>query len=81
VQELKAGKIEFKLDRLGVVNNGIGKLSFIKEQLVQNIRAFLIAVQRAKPASAKGHYIKSFSISSTMGPGLKIDLREIDVTH
>lgn len=81
VQELKAGKIEFKLDRLGVVNNGIGKLSFIKEQLVQNIRAFLIAVQRAKPASAKGHYIKSFSLSSTMGPGLKIDLREIDVTH
>jgi large subunit ribosomal protein L1 len=81
VQELKAGKIEFKLDRLGVVNNGIGKLSFIKEQLVQNIRAFLTAVQRAKPASAKGHYIKSFSISSTMGPGMKIDLREIDVTH
>lgn len=81
VEELKAGKIEFKLDRLGVVNNGVGKLSFIKDKLVQNIRAFLTAVLRAKPASAKGQYIKSFSISSTMGPGMKVDLREIDVKY
>ena len=79
VQELKAGKIEFKLDRHGVVNNGVGKLSFDADKLVQNIQALLTAIQRAKPASAKGQYMKSLVISSTMGPGLKIDLREQDL--
>jgi large subunit ribosomal protein L1 len=79
VQELKAGKIEFKLDRHGVVNNGVGKLSFPTEKLEENIQAFLTAVQRAKPATAKGHYMKSLVISSTMGPGLKIELRESDL--
>lgn len=79
VQELKGGKIEFKLDRHGVINNGVGKLSFDAEKLVQNIQTFLTAIQRAKPASAKGNYLKSLVISSTMGPGLKIDLREQDL--
>lgn len=79
VNELKAGKIEFKIDRHGVVNNGVGKLSFETEKLEQNIQALLNAIQRAKPASAKGHYMKSLVISSTMGPGLKIDLREQDL--
>ena len=79
VNELKAGKIEFKIDRHGVVNNGVGKLSFDEEKLIQNIQALLTAVQRAKPASAKGQYMKSLVISSTMGPGLKIDLREQDL--
>ncbi|CUI17321.1 50S ribosomal protein L1 [Candidatus Protochlamydia naegleriophila] len=79
IEELKAGKIEFKLDRHGVINNGVGKISFTDEKLVENIRAFLLAIQRAKPASAKGHYMKSLVISSTMGPGLKIDLRESDL--
>jgi large subunit ribosomal protein L1 len=79
VQELKGGKIEFKLDRHGVINNGVGKLSFDADKLVQNIQAFLTAIQRAKPASAKGHYLRSLVISSTMGPGIKIDLREQDL--
>jgi large subunit ribosomal protein L1 len=79
IQELKGGKIEFKLDRHGVINNGVGKISFDDEKLVQNIQALLIAIQRAKPASAKGQYLKSLVISSTMGPGLKIDLRELDL--
>lgn len=79
VNELKAGKIEFKIDRHGVVNNGVGKLSFETDKLEQNIQALLKAIQRAKPASAKGHYMKSLVISSTMGPGLKIDLREQDL--
>ncbi|CAF23325.1 50S ribosomal protein L1 [Candidatus Protochlamydia amoebophila] len=79
IQELKAGKIEFKLDRHGVINNGVGKVSFESNKLEENIRAFLIAIQRAKPASAKGHYMRSLAISSTMGPGLKIDLRESDL--
>ncbi len=80
VQELKAGKIEFKLDRHSVVNNGVGKLTFEDEMLLQNIKAYLSAVQRAKPASAKGVYMKSIVISSTMGPGLKISLNEISAT-
>ncbi len=78
IQELKGGKIEFKLDRHGVINNAVGKLSFDDEKLVENIRAFLNAVHTAKPASAKGQYLKSLVLSSTMGPGLKIDLRELD---
>lgn len=79
IQELKAGKIEFKLDRHGVINVAVGKLSFSSDQLVQNIQAFLHAVQRAKPASAKGHYLKLIHLSSTMGPGLKIDARDLDI--
>jgi len=74
VQELKAGKIEFKADRHGVINNGVGKVSFDDRMLIANIDAFLQAVQRAKPASAKGQYMKSMVVSSTMGPGIKIDL-------
>lgn len=76
IQELKAGKIEFKPDKTAVVNAGVAKLSFDAEKIVQNIEAFVTAVERAKPASAKGNYLKSLVISSTMGPGLKIDLRE-----
>lgn len=77
IQEIKKGKIEFKLDRHGVCNNGVGKLSFTKEALVENIQALLMAISRAKPASAKGQYFLSMAVSSTMGPGLKIDPREI----
>jgi large subunit ribosomal protein L1 len=80
LKELKGGKIEFKLDRHGVINNGVGKVSFAAEKLVENINSFLTAVMRAKPATAKGQYMKSLVLSSTMGPGLKIDLREADVS-
>jgi len=79
VKELKGGKIEFKLDRHGVVNNGLGKLSFSSEHLIENINVFLNALQRAKPASAKGQYLKTLVLSSTMGPGLKLDLREAEL--
>ena len=78
IQELKGGKIEFKLDRHGVINNGVGKLSFASDSLAANIKTFLTAVLRAKPASAKGHYMKALHLSTTMGPGLKVDLREIE---
>lgn len=80
VKELKAGRIEFKLDRSGVINNGIGKISFASEKLAENIMVLLNAIQRAKPAAAKGHFLKSAVISTTMGPGLKIDLREVEAT-
>ncbi len=78
IEELKAGKIEFKLDRHGVLNNGVGKVSFIGEKLVENILAYINAVIKSRPASAKGNFLKSLVLSSTMGPGLKIDLRTID---
>ncbi len=74
VREIKAGRIEFKNDKHGVISSAIGKLSFSKEKLEENIRAFITAVARAKPSSAKGHYIVSLALSSTMGPGLKIEL-------
>ena len=80
VQEIKKGKIEFKLDKHGVFNNGVGKLSFSKDDILGNVHAFLLAVVRAKPASAKGQYIVSIALSSTMGPGLKIDRSEIPAT-
>lgn len=80
IKELKAGKVEFKTDRQGVVNGMVGKLKHTTEQLVENIKAYIAAIVRAKPATAKGHYLKSLSISSTMGPGLKIDPREFDAS-
>ena len=79
IQELKGGKIEFKLDRHGIINAALGKLSFDGGKLVENILALLHAVVRAKPASAKGNYLKSMHLSSTMGPGLKIDIRDLDI--
>ncbi len=77
ITELKAGKIEFKNDKSGNVNNLVGKLTFEKEKIVQNIEAFLVALVRAKPAAAKGNYISSLTISSSMGPGLKINLTSV----
>jgi large subunit ribosomal protein L1 len=79
VKELKAGKIEFKIDKSSVINNGIGKISFEDAKLVENVTAFISAILRAKPASAKGNYLKSVTLSSTMGPGLRIDTRAFDV--
>jgi len=77
IREMQGGKIEFKNDRGGVINCGVGKLSFTEQQLEQNILALLHAIQKAKPPAAKGHYMKSLVLSSTMGPGVKIDAREI----
>jgi len=78
IQELQGGKIEFRLDKLGSINSAVGKLSFDEEKIEQNIRAFLIAVQKAKPATARGQYIKSLVLSSTMGPGIKLDQRDLE---
>lgn len=77
VTELKGGKVEFRVDRHGVVNNMVGKLSFRDNHLVENVEALVNAVSRAKPPGAKGQYIRSMSVSSTMGPGIKIDTREL----
>ena len=80
VKELKAGKIEFKNDRHGVISVLVGKLNFSVEDLIQNIRSLIRSVQKAKPATAKGQYLKSLVLSSTMGPGLKIDLRDVETS-
>jgi len=73
VKELKAGKIEFRVDKAGIVHAPIGKKSFTAEALEQNLQAFLDAIVRAKPAAAKGHYVRSVTVSSTMGPGVALD--------
>jgi large subunit ribosomal protein L1 len=77
VEELKAGKVEFKVDKNAVINNMLGKISFDKKQLAENISTFLASVQRAKPSVAKGNFLKSAYLSTTMGPGLKIDISTI----
>ena len=73
VREIKAGKIEFRVDKTGNVHAPIGKVSFSEEQLEENLEAFMDQVVRAKPSGAKGTYLKSVTVSSTMGPGVAID--------
>ena len=73
VKNAKSGQVEFRVEKAGIVHAGIGKASFSEEALVQNIKAFFDAVTKAKPATSKGTYIKKVSVSSTMGPGIKID--------
>jgi large subunit ribosomal protein L1 len=78
VQEIKAGKVEFRVDKAGVVHAPIGKTSFPSERLIENAHALMDSVVRAKPAAAKGRYLKSVTISSTMGPGVAIDTSHVD---
>jgi len=74
VQAAKAGQIEFRVEKMGIIHAGVGKASFTEEQLTENIAAFVQAIQQAKPSGAKGNYMKKVSVTSTMGPGLKLDL-------
>ena len=73
VREIKAGKIEFRVDKSGNVHVPVGKVSFSKDQLAANVQAFMDTIARAKPAAAKGVYIRSATISSTMGPGVRLE--------
>jgi large subunit ribosomal protein L1 len=79
VKEVKAGKIEFRVEKTGIVHTSLGKLNFEGNQLAENARAFLSTIIKLKPSSAKGQYIKSLFLSSTMGPGLKITKDEISI--
>ena len=74
VEAAKGGEVQFKVEKAGVVHAGIGKVSFDEAKLVENVRAFVDAVTRAKPSGAKGAYLKKISLSSTMGPGVAVDL-------
>jgi large subunit ribosomal protein L1 len=73
VQEVKAGKVDYRVDKAGVVHAPIGKISFGQEKLAQNAHTLLDSIVRAKPASAKGNYVKSVAVAATMGPGVKVD--------
>ncbi|NOY59738.1 MAG: 50S ribosomal protein L1 [Calditrichaeota bacterium] len=73
VKDIKAGKIDFRVDKYGIVHAAIGKKSFKPKQLVDNVRVFMDAINRLRPSTAKGVYLKSISLSSTMGPGVRID--------
>jgi large subunit ribosomal protein L1 len=73
VREIKAGKIEFRVDKTGNVHAPVGKINFSAQQLAENLQAFMDTIVRAKPAAAKGQYIRSATVSSTMGPGVRLD--------
>ena len=74
VQAVKGGQVEFRVEKAGIIHAGIGKASFSEDQLVANLRAFIDAIVRAKPTGAKGSYMKKVAVSTTMGPGVKVDV-------
>lgn len=78
VREVKSGKIDFKVDKSGIVHTSIGKASFTAEQIRENAKAFMDTIQKLKPSSAKGTYVKSVFLSTTMSSGIKVDIKSID---
>ena len=78
VKEIKAGKVEFRVDKTGIVHAPVGKVSFSSQNLVDNASALIDSIVRAKPAAAKGKYLRSITVSSTMGPGVKIDETHVE---
>jgi large subunit ribosomal protein L1 len=78
VQEIKAGKVEFRVDKAGVVHAPIGKISFDADRLVANAHALMDTIVKAKPSAAKGKYLRSVTLSSTMGPGVVIETSHVD---
>jgi len=77
VQAAKAGQVQFRVERAGIVHGGVGKASFEDARLVENVRAFVDAINRAKPSGAKGTYLKRVALSSSMGPGVRVDLASL----
>ena len=73
VREIKAGRVEFRVDKAGIIHNAVGRASFTAEQLLDNIRTLLRAVLKARPSAVKGTYVRGITLSSTMGPGIKVD--------
>jgi large subunit ribosomal protein L1 len=81
VREIKAGKVEYRVDKTGIVHAPVGKVSFGPEKLLDNARALIDSVLKAKPAAAKGRYVKSIGLSSTMGPGVRVDVASVEAAH
>ena len=81
VREIKAGKVEYRVDKTGIVHAPVGKVSFGPDKLLENARALIDSVIKNKPAAAKGRYVKSLALSSTMGPGVRVDLGSIEAAH
>ncbi|WP_449221571.1 50S ribosomal protein L1 [Tistrella mobilis] len=77
VKAAKAGQVEFRVEKAGIIHGGVGKASFSETALIENIRAFVDALVKAKPSGAKGTYLKKLALSSTMGPGVRVDIAEI----
>jgi large subunit ribosomal protein L1 len=80
IKDAKGGAVEFRVEKAGIVQAGVGKASFAEDALVQNIKSFVDGVAKAKPQGVKGHYMKKISLSSTMGPGVKIALPSVGVS-
>jgi len=78
VNEIKAGKVEFRVDKTGIIHSAIGKISFDADKLADNARSLLAAILKAKPAAAKGKYVKRVTLTSTMGPGIHINEEEVE---
>jgi len=78
IEEIKAGKVEFRVDKTSIIHSGVGKLSFDSDKLVDNARVFINAVLHAKPAAAKGRYVRSCTLTSTMGPSIALDVVSIE---
>ncbi|MGH7867321.1 MAG: 50S ribosomal protein L1, partial [Candidatus Dormibacteraceae bacterium] len=78
VREVKAGKVEFRVDKTGIIHCAVGKVSFDADKLAENALALITSVIKAKPATAKGHYVKSIVVSSTMGPGVPVDVASVE---
>ena len=78
VKDAKGGQVEFRVEKMGIIHSGIGKLSFKDEDLKANFKALTDAIAKARPSGAKGKYIKKVTVTSTMGPGLKIDTEEVE---
>ena len=74
IKEVKAGRVEFKVDKAGIIHTAFGKSSFEAEQLSENLATLIDAINRARPSAAKGHYFKSLTVASTMGPGIRVDV-------
>jgi large subunit ribosomal protein L1 len=79
IKEVKAGRAEYRSEKSGIVQAAVGRKSFPSEQLLENIRALLDSVIKAKPATSKGHYLKSITLATTIGPGVKLDVTQFGV--